>query len=190
MTDSTARRRGHGEDAIYFDAAKNRYVGAISVGFGPDGKRIRRKVTGRTKKEVRDKLKAAHAELDRGLHTSATYTVQQAVDDWLEGGLPGRSERTRSIYREALKPLLEHIGTRPLRELTARDVRRGSRRSARRMSTRYLQIGQASLARAIRYAEAHDLVGRNVATLVDTPERPGGAAESLFHPGPVSAAIW
>jgi len=38
------------------------------------------------------------------------------VDDWLEGGLQGRSERTRSIYREALKPLLEHIGTRPLRE--------------------------------------------------------------------------
>ena len=125
MTDNTARRRGHGEDAIYFDAAKNRYVGAISVGFGPDGKRIRRKVTGRTKAEVRDKLKAAHNELDRGLHTSATYTVRHAVDDWLEGGLPGRSERTRSIYREALKPLLEHIGLKPLRELTARDVRRG-----------------------------------------------------------------
>jgi hypothetical protein len=117
MTDSTARRRGHGEDAIYFDAAKNRYVGAISVGFDPDGKRIRRKVTGRTKAEVRDKLKAAHNEIDRGLHTSATYTVRQAVDDWLEGGLPGRSERTRSIYREALKPLLEHIGLKPLREL-------------------------------------------------------------------------
>ena len=125
MTDNTARRRGHGEDAIYFDAAKNRFVGAISVGFGPGGKRIRRKVTGRTKTEVRDKLKAAHNELDRGLHTSATYTVRQAVDDWLEGGLPGRSERTRSIYREALKPLLEHIGLKPLRELTARDVRRG-----------------------------------------------------------------
>ena len=42
MTDSTARRRGHGEDAIYFDAAKNRYVGAVSLGFGPDGKRSRR----------------------------------------------------------------------------------------------------------------------------------------------------
>ena len=38
MTQSTARRRGHGEDAIYFDAAKNRYVGAVSLGFGPDGK--------------------------------------------------------------------------------------------------------------------------------------------------------
>ena len=32
MADTVARRRGHGEDAIYFDAAKNRYVGAISVG--------------------------------------------------------------------------------------------------------------------------------------------------------------
>jgi hypothetical protein len=78
--------------------------------------RPRTKVTGRTKTEVRDKLKAAHAELDRGLRTSATYTVRQAVDDWLEGGLPDRSERTRSIYQEALKPLLEHVGARPLRE--------------------------------------------------------------------------
>ena len=178
MTDNTARRRGHGEDAIYFDAAKNRYVGAISVGFGPDGKRIRRKVSGRTKAEVRDKLKAAHNELDRGLHTSATYTVRQAVDDWLEGGLPGRSERTRSIYREALKPLLEHIGLKPLlehiglkplRELTARDVRRGLEALSGKVSTRYLQMARAALARAIRYAEAHDLVGRNVATLVDNP---------------------
>ena len=97
MADTSTRRRGHGEDAIYFDAAKNRYVGAISTGFGPDGKRIRRKVIGRTKTEVRDKLKAAHAELDRGLRTSATYTVPHAVDDWLEGGLQGRSERTRSV---------------------------------------------------------------------------------------------
>src|SRR5580698_8913976 len=102
MAEAKTRRRGHGEDAIYFDAAKSRYVGAVSLGFGPDGKRLRRKVTGRTKQEVRDKLKALHAELDRGLRTSATYTVRQAVDDWLDDGLPGRSERTRSIYREAL----------------------------------------------------------------------------------------
>jgi hypothetical protein len=110
MTDITSRRRGHGEDAIYFDAAKSRYVGAISVGFGPDGKRLRRKVTGRTKTEVRDKLKALHAELDRGLHTSATYTVQRAVIGWLEGWtagpvgthevhLPGSAEAVAGAHR-------------------------------------------------------------------------------------------
>ena len=57
------------------------------------------RVAGRTKQEVRDKLKALHAELDRGLRTSSAYTVQKAVDDWLEGGLSGRSERTHCVYR-------------------------------------------------------------------------------------------
>ncbi len=52
MAATGAKRRGHGEDAIYFAAAKNRYVGAVSLGFGPDGRRIRRKVYGRTKQEV------------------------------------------------------------------------------------------------------------------------------------------
>jgi integrase len=170
MAESTARRRGRGEDAIYFDAAKNRYVGAVSLGFGPDGKRIRRKITGRTKQDVRDKLKVLHAELDRGLRTSSTYTVRQAVADWLEGGLPGRAERTRSVYREALAPLMGQIGAKPLRELTAGDVRGGLESLSDGLSTRYLQIAKASLARVIRYAEAHDLVGRNVATLVDPPK--------------------
>ena len=95
MTDNTPRRRGHGEDAIYFEAAKNRYVGAISVGFGPDGKRIRRKVTGRTKTEVRDKLKAAHNELDRGLHTSATYTVLPVIQGGRGGVIAG--ERVHDV---------------------------------------------------------------------------------------------
>jgi hypothetical protein len=169
MTETTARRRGHGEDSIYFDETKNRYVGAVSVGFGPDGKRKRRKVTGQTRQQVRDKLEALHAELDRGLRTSSTYTVRQAVDDWLEGGLPGRSERTRSVYREALTPLMGQIGNKPLRELIAGDVRGGLEALSGRLSTRYLQIAKTSLARAIRFAEAHDLVGRNVATLVDPP---------------------
>src|SRR5215831_14301800 len=122
MAEASAKRRGHGEDAIYFAAAKNRYVGAVSLGFGPDGRRVRRKVYGKTKQEVRDKLKALHAELDRGLRTSGKYTVRQAVEDWLQNGLPGRSERTRHVNREAAAPLLELIGSKPLRELTAGDV--------------------------------------------------------------------
>jgi integrase len=180
MAGSKTRRRGHGEDAVYFDATKNRYVGAVSLGFGPEGKRSRRKVFGRTKQEVRDKLKALHKELDRGLRTSATYTVRQAVDDWLAGGLPGRAERTRSVYREATAPLMELIGSKPLRELSAGDVRAGLETLSGRLSTRYLQIARASLARALRYAEAHDLVGRNVASLVDPPKGQVGRQSRSF----------
>jgi hypothetical protein len=48
MAETTVqRRRPRGEDAIYFAAAKNRYVGSVSLGYGPDGKRIRRKVLGK-----------------------------------------------------------------------------------------------------------------------------------------------
>ena len=49
MSETTVRRRGHGEDGIYFDPARNRYMGAVSLGHGPGGKRIRRKVSGKTK---------------------------------------------------------------------------------------------------------------------------------------------
>jgi len=90
MVQAKAKRRGHGEHAIDFAADKNRYVGAISLGHDASGQRIRRKVTGRTKQEVRDKLKALHAELNTGVRTSASYTVEQAVADWLGEDLDGR----------------------------------------------------------------------------------------------------
>ena len=74
---ATAARRGHGEGSIYRDEANGTWVGAISLGWRPDGKRIRRKVTGRTKTEVRDKLKKLQAETDAGLKTSASYTLAE-----------------------------------------------------------------------------------------------------------------
>ena len=59
-------RRGHGEGSVYRDAANSTWVGAISLGWRPDGWRMRRKVTGRTKTEVREKLKKLQAEADAG----------------------------------------------------------------------------------------------------------------------------
>ena len=35
MATANARRRWHGEDAIYFDAATNRYIGAVSLAMRP-----------------------------------------------------------------------------------------------------------------------------------------------------------
>src|SRR2546421_8365781 len=123
MSETKVSRRPRCEDAIYFAAAKNRYVGSVSLGHGPDGKRIRRKVFGKTKQEVPDRLKALHEELNAGVKSSSTYTVREAVDDWRREGLGGTSERTRTLYEGLLEPVLEVIGARPLRDLGARDVR-------------------------------------------------------------------
>ncbi|HYS30692.1 MAG TPA: tyrosine-type recombinase/integrase [Streptosporangiaceae bacterium] len=163
------RRRAKGEDAIYFDASKNCYVGAVSLGFGGDGSRVRRKVRGKTKAEVRQKLKALRAELDVGVTPPANYTVRAAVDGWLAHGLSGRSERTVQLYRDGVKPLVDVIGGTQLRKLTAANVRVALAELSGRMSTRSLQIAHNCLVRAIRHAEADDLIGRNVAALVRPP---------------------
>ena len=49
---ATPARRGHGEGSVYRDAANGTWVGAISLSWRPDGARIRRKVTGRTKTDL------------------------------------------------------------------------------------------------------------------------------------------
>ncbi len=180
MSETKVKRRGFGEDGIYLDAARNRYMGAVSLGYGPDGKRIRRKVSGKTKQEVRAKLQALHQEVNAGVRSSSTYTVREAVDDWLREGLDGTSERTRTLYEGLLEPVLEMVGARPLRNLTAADVRSALGQLVTRYSTRSLQITRNSLERAIRRAEADDLVGRNVAALVKPPRGRSGRPSKSF----------
>lgn len=73
-------KRGQGEDSVYFDhrrgawvadpdddlhkPCRGRWAAAVSLGFGPDGKRIRRKVTGKTKTAVKDQLRTLRREIE------------------------------------------------------------------------------------------------------------------------------
>jgi hypothetical protein len=128
-------RRGHGEGSVYRDAANGTWVGAISLGWRPDGSRMRRKVTGRTKTEVREKLKKFQAEADAGLKTSASYTVAKAVDDWAAEALDGLADKTVRSHVDLLRPVTMLIGNVPLRDLTAQDVRRTLSKLAQTRST-------------------------------------------------------
>jgi hypothetical protein len=189
MSETNVRRRGFGADGIYLDAARNRYMGAISLGYGPDGKRIRRKVSGKTKQEVRAKLQALHQKLNSGVKSSSTYTLREAVDDWLREGLDGASDRTRTLYEGLLGPVPDAIGARPLRVLSAGDVRSALSQLAARYSTRSLQITRNWLERAIRHAEFNDLVGRNVAALVTAPQGRSGRRSKSFTPDQAKALL-
>jgi integrase len=186
-------RRGFRDDAIYFDHTGNcrdarshrgcpgRWRGVVSLGYGPDGKRIRRKVGGRTKQEVKDKLEALHADLSAGIAApDGRYTVGQAIEDWLHDGLDGRAEKTVTLNRGALKPFADRIGKKPLRELTAQDVRQVLNGIAATRSSRTVVVAHNAIERAIRHAEANDLVRRNVASLVRPPSgQPGRTSKSL-----------
>jgi integrase len=67
--------------------------------------------------------------------TSATYTVGDALDDWLANGLSGRSDRTKELYRDTVKPLRDRLGEVKLRELTAGDLQETLDVLAARLST-------------------------------------------------------
>lgn len=186
-------RRDFGDDAIYFDhsgecrnarshkGCPGRWRGAVSLGYAPDGKRIRRKVGGRTKQEVKDKLEELHADLTVGISTPDNrYTVGQAVEDWLRDGLEGRSEATVRLNRDVLKAVVDRIGRKVLRELTAQDVRRALTEIAATRSSRTVVVAHNALERAIRHAEANDYVRRNVAALVTPPSgQEGRPSKSL-----------
>lgn len=55
-------RRGRGEDSVYRDG--DRWRGVVSLGYGVDGRRIRKKVTAATKAEALLKLRELRSELD------------------------------------------------------------------------------------------------------------------------------
>ena len=142
----------------------------ISLGFDADGKRIRRKVSGKTKAIVQDRLKALHSDVETGVRAQPNYTVRRAAGDWLAQGLHGRSAKTIKKNENVLAPILATIGGMRLRELTADDVHQALAAMALRYSSAAVAMGHNALTRAIRHAEARDLVRRNVATLVDTPK--------------------
>ena len=193
VTAPAMSRRGFRDDAVYFDhsgdcrdaryhkGCPGRWRGAVSLGYGPDGKRIRRKVGGRTKQEVKDKLEELHADLTAGIAApDGRYTVGQATEDWLRDDLDGRAAKTLTLHRGALKPFADHIGKKPLRELTAQDVRGVLTDLAATHSSRTVVVAHNAIERAIRHAEANNYVRRNVASLVRPPSgQPGRPSKSL-----------
>jgi integrase len=190
---TTRRRRG--EDGISFehrgpcrDPHRHRHCpglwrGEITTGYTGDGTRQRRKVSGGTKAAVIDKLRDLRTQLDKGVTPKAGYahyTVRQAAQDWLAHGLDGRSAKTITKNQNVLEPILKVIGARKLRDLTTADVRQALAAMAAGYSTAAVSMGHLALKRAIRHAEASDLVSRNVATLADTPKgREGRPSKSL-----------
>jgi integrase len=155
----------------------------VSLGYEANGKRVKKKVTASTKTAVGDKLKELHRQLDKGIVPPpgyATYTVRQAAAAWLADGLPGRSVKTVKKNEFLLGPILDVIGDKKMRELTAGDVRLALSKMAAAHSSATVSAAHLALKRTLRHAEASDLVSRNVAALVDTPRgQEGRPSKSL-----------
>lgn len=176
------KRRSRGDGGLHWDERRNRWIASVTVGYTPEGKRIVRRASGKTKTEAKDKLKEIQRDHDDGL-TVATgnYTVADAVRNWLEFGLTGRDVATienRTIL--ANTHVIPALGARKLRELTADDVDRWLASKAETLSTRTLLDIRSILKRAVSRAQARDKVKRNVVLLCEVPRgKPGRPSKSL-----------
>jgi integrase len=175
-TDAVDRRpkAGNGEDSIYWDKSKNRYVGAVSLGYTPDGKRRRPKVYGKTKTEVRSNLRDLKRELEAGVRTSSTYTIERAVNDWLARGLRGRDTASLKAYRSlATNHVIPDLGKAKLHELCP-DVDEWLQAKSEELAHETLKRIRSILRRSIAMAQRRGAVLRNVAELTELPEGQAG----------------
>ena len=136
---------------------------------------------GPTKTAVREKFKQLRDEHDNGINSSASYTVEDAITDWLTRGLNGRSEVTINLNRiYANLHVIPALGKAKLRDLTADDVDDWLQKKKLILATSTLKSCLGVLRRAIAQAQQRNKVLRNVAELVTAPEgRSGRRSKSL-----------
>lgn len=170
------RRRSKGDGGLHWDETRSRWIATANLGFGPDGRRVTKKGSGRTKAEAKAKLKEVLRDHEDGLAIAPPdYTVASAVTDWLTFGLAGRDANTVATYQYLCRiHVIPSLGARKLRDLSADDVDRWLAQKATVLSTRTLTTTRACLNRAVRWAMARDKVKRNVVELCSVPRGTGG----------------
>lgn len=107
-----------GETYSYWEAR-------ITTGYNPGtGRQIQRSFTGKTQKEVREKMQAVAVELNNGTYKEPSkLTVGQWMDIWTETYLSSAKPRTVAVYKSDIalhiKPAL---GALRLESLTTHTI--------------------------------------------------------------------
>ena len=102
------------------------WEGRLTVGRDSQGRPIRRSFTGKTQKEVREKMQAAAVELTEGTYISPTkMTVGEWLDIWLKEYTNSIKPRTLDQYRQNIQIHIKPaLGEKKLSAISAIDVQR------------------------------------------------------------------
>ena len=107
-----------GKKYEYWEA---RYTDGVDLGTG---KQRRRSISGKTQKEVMQKLKAATAAIDSGTYIAPNkQTLGQWLDVWAKTYLNGVKPRTREIYADDIRLHIKPaLGAVRLESLTTHEI--------------------------------------------------------------------
>jgi integrase len=160
------KRRVKGEGSVY------RRSDGRMVGGYVDANGKRRYVSGKTKPEVKAKLRRLLADRDEGIaYASENLTVGSYLDRRLEamkGTVKDRTwERHEQVVRVHLAPTLDSVRLDRLNALQVQAVY--GRKLEAGLSPRTVEIVHATLHKALKQAVAWSLVPRNVSAAATTP---------------------
>ena len=163
-------RRIRGEGGFY-QRADGVWIGVVDLGWH-NGKRIRKTVSGKTKKIVQEKFVTLKKEIDKGVILSGEVTVEEWLAHWLKYIARERvRERTLQGYESYINywivPYLGKYRLDKLKEDHIRSLYRVMKDEGKSDATR--RQCHAILRRALVVAEREGRIVRNPAAMMDAP---------------------
>ena len=172
-------RRGRGEGSIT-KRNDGRWMAQADLGW-QDGKRRRKTLYGRTKREVQEKLRETLHRQEHGLPpVPEQETVGAFLSRWLEISQGRVRRRTHERYGQIVRAhLLPGLARIRLAKLTPQDVAACLRRIEAAGSAYMARGAREVLRAALNQAVRWELVSRNVAALTDPPRHTTRQIEPL-----------
>jgi integrase len=161
---------------------RGRWVATLDLGWS-GGKRQRKVLYAKTRKEAQAKLQKALRDKERGAVVIAAPTVESWLTYWLDVICVERGLKVNTMKSHRQKVnhyLIPHLGRHRLDKLTPEHLR-GMYRQLRDqgLSEATLRQTHAILHRALKVAEREGKVARNVAGLIDPPATTRNKREGL-----------
>ena len=178
----TARRKAANGAGSIYQRKDGRWCGELYV-TEAGGRRARRQVYGRTRREAETKLVQLRSKADGDIPlTPARLTLELYLKEWLTQIVAPRVRpNTLEAYSyNAEKYLVPDLGKRPLAKLTAREVRLYLDELGQRgVGVRTIRYVHSTLRAALEDAVREELLEKNVAKLVRPPVTPKAERQPL-----------
>lgn len=164
----------NGKEYTYWEA---RYTAGYDPGTG---KQIQRSISGKTQKEVAQKLKAATASIDAGTYRSPNkMTVGEWLDIWTDEYLGGVKPRTVDSYKSTVKNQIKpSMGAIRLESLNAHTIQGFYNSLSERLSAKTVKNTHGILHKALQQAVANGYIRFNPADACIIPR----AVRKELHP--------
>lgn len=179
MPGKTRRKRGTGG---LYQTADGQWRGVVELGFGPDGKRRRKVICGRSRNDVIRRLNALRQEVADGRAVStASPTVEKWLTTWLDEVAPTRVRpRTLDTYRGYVKRyIVPVLGKRRLEAVEPQHVRAMHAAITSRLSSTTARQAHAILVRAFADARREGYTCLDIGDRMAPPRRAASARTAL-----------